>query len=119
LGPQNETVYQGRCAFCDRELIDRRRHCRYCSGRCRAAASKARRDAAELVAFAVTLFDAKVVACRRCSGDDWFRVEDGEVCGRCATPADIVEAGIPFDSARIVSHQLAGARRAVAEGREP
>ena len=32
-----------RCAFCAASLVGRRRHARYCSGRCRAAGSDARR----------------------------------------------------------------------------
>jgi hypothetical protein len=37
--PQNEP----QCAFCRRLMLNRRRNCRYCSGRCRAAASFERR----------------------------------------------------------------------------
>ena len=46
--PDAEKAYRsGRCAFCGGSLAGRRRHARYCRGRCRAAAFRERERTAD------------------------------------------------------------------------
>ncbi len=99
---------EAHCAFCHELMVKRRRHRRYCSGRCRAAASferRARSRAEELARSHVAVDDAKqqlaivggllvddvlavfpgatIAHCRSCRATVWRRAGGGEVCVVC------------------------------------